>query len=178
MKHLLPSLLFSSIFTLPLLAEFSNDSDGPSPEGCYRMALIVPREISRYEASNMTYQVCGNLEICLKSENVVEDSHRFDLTGRFTVTIRDGAKPIATYRLSHAQSDSSGSHVNWVFAADKEALRDIKTEDYARRRRGPYEDVIFYILSWPELKGGEPLKSGDYAGTVAIGRLEYALIKK
>lgn len=178
MKTLLPLLVISLWSTVSTSAEPANDSDGPSPEGCYRLALMVPREISRYEAANMSYHVCGNLEICLKSENVVEDTDRFDLTGRFTVTIRDGAKPIATYRLAHAQSDSSGSHINWVFAANKEALLDMKTEDYARLRRGPYEDVVFYILTWPELKGGNPVKSGEYAGTVAIGRLEYALIKK
>lgn len=178
MKHVLIRLLFATVTTTLKSAEPSNDSGGPSPEGCYRLALMVPREISRHEAANMTYHVCGNLEICLKSENVVEDADRFDLTGRFTVTIRDGAKPIATYRLAHAQSDSSGSHINWVFAANKEALRNLKTEDYARLRRGPYENVIFYILTWPELKGGKPVKSGEYAGTVSIGRLEYALIKK
>jgi hypothetical protein len=172
MKHLLPLLLFSSIFTLAQPAELSNDSDGPSPEGCYRLALMVPREISRYEASNMSFHVCGNLEICLKSENVREHGDRFG------ITIRDGNKTIATYQMTHAQSDASGSSIYWVFAASEEVLRDIKTFDYARLGRAPYENIIFYILTWPELKGGKPVKPGEYAGKVAIGRMEYALIKK
>ena len=178
MRRFLPFLLFALVFPAIQSAELSEDSEEPSPEGCYRLAVMVPRKISRYEAQEMVYHVVGDLEVCLESENVVEVPDKFNLAGRFTVTIRDGGKPAAEYHLSHARSHSTGSHINCVFAAEEAVLRDLKTEDYARLRRGPYEGVIFYVLSWPELKGGKPLKTGDYAGKVAIGRLEYALIKK
>lgn len=144
------------------------DAADPSPEGCYWLANA---DADRRDAS------C--LEICLNSQNVRETDDEPISTGDFSITIRDGRKALETYSMSSRLTDGSGSHVDFLFAASSATLRKIENTDaYARGNSDPPNDVIYYILFDPEIKGGAPLKSGDKAGYVTIHGQKRSLFKK
>jgi hypothetical protein len=87
------------------------------------------------------------------------------------ITIRDGKKTVASYKLHETRSDGSGSHTDVAYAVSPEPLKG-DLDEYARGKRGPFERVVFYVLV-----EGDP-KAGEYAGTVTIGDLKYVLFKK
>ncbi len=160
----------------------TKEDEGPSPEGCYRLGLIIPKKLNQAQVDETGWPthelVCSDKEICLKSEDVKKGEPDSVSSGKYTITIRDGDKPVVTYLLKYSKTDGSGSHVDHVFAETEADLKDVSPEDYARGNHAPFEKVIFYILAWPELKGGKPLQAGDYAGTVTINAFKYALFKK
>ena len=153
-------VLLSLLLSIPALA----DTDA-SPEGCYALA-----------SGDTDTNDSGGKEICLKSENVQEAADGVK-TGKFTITIRDGNKVVKTYNMTSSRTDGSGSHSDYLFAEKAATLKEVgNADDYARERRGPIPNVIFYILA--TLKGDDPMKPGEKAGSVTIDGTKHSLFKK
>jgi hypothetical protein len=165
-----------------LLAATPAFADDVKPDGCYQLGILVPKtfvDFTSADAMASTVVPIGH-DICLESKKVQTSKDTTIKTGEFEIRIRQGTKLIAAYYPKAMVVDGSGSHEDFVFAANADVLRKAgRLDDYARGNRGPIENTIFYILT-TDNKQPQPVKrkAGDRAGTVTIGDLRYALIVK
>lgn len=165
MKHKMPAFVLMGVLSLLLSSPALADSDA-SPEGCYHFA-----------SGDTETDDSGGKEICLKSENVQGGTGGEVGTGTFTITIRDKGEPVKIHHLTSSLTSGSGSHADFLFAEKAATLKEVgNADDYAREKRGPIPNVIFYILA--TLKEDEPMKSGEKAGSVTIDGKKHSLFKK
>lgn len=154
----LPVLLL--LLSIPALADVS-------PEGCYSLA-----------SGDTETNDAGHREICLESTNANDGGVGEISTGKFDITIRLGGEPSEVYHMTCSLTDGSGSHADFLFAEEPATLEAIENTDaYARGNAGPIKGVIYYILTDPELKGGDAIKSGERAGSATYNGKKYSLFK-